>query len=116
MNLPRFVKTDLTGRFYKAQDDFCIDIDLMGSNSHLYIFPIESGQKVETHVHAEGIHFIFVRTGKVKYTVGDVTMISEPGDFITIPPNTPHKFEAVDGESTSVVAFDVPVISSSLSS
>ena len=116
MELPRFVKTDLSGRFFKASEHLCIDVDLKGSDSHLYIFPIKSGQKVETHVHADGIHFIFVRSGKVNYTVGDNSMTAGPGDFITIPPGTPHSFESVDGESTSVVAFDIPLTSGAKSS
>ena len=116
MELPRFVKTDLSGRFFKASENLCIDVDLKGSNSHLYIFPIKPGQKVETHVHADGIHFIFVRTGKVKYTIGDVTMVVGPGDFISIPPNTSHSFEAMNGEPTSVVAFDIPLTSGAKSS
>jgi len=116
MDLPRFKKTDLTGRFYLAHDDLCEEVALKGSNAHLYIFPVKPGQKVENHVHADGIHFIFVRTGKVKYTIGDVTMVVGPGDFISIPPNTSHSFEAMNGEPTSVVAFDIPLTSGAKSS
>jgi quercetin dioxygenase-like cupin family protein len=36
-------------------------------------------------------------------------MIMEPGDLITIPPGAPHSFKALDSESASVVAFEIPI-------
>lgn len=113
MEIPRFKKTDLTGHIFPVLDDLCEEVELKGTDAHLYIFPISPGQKVETHVHADGIHFVFVRSGRVNYTLGDVTKTVGQGDFISIPANLPHSFEAIDGESASVVAFDIPVVSGS---
>ena len=109
MDMPKFVSTKMTNRFICTDEDICEAISSDNMDAHFFVFPVKPGTKIETHSHEDGTHFILVRSGKLKYTIGDKTKIVGPGDFITILPHEPHSFESADDITASVIAFDIPL-------
>jgi len=109
MEMPKFVKTVMESRFISIEDDICEAISSECIDAHFFVFPVNPGTKIETHTHDNGTHFVFVRYGKLKYTLGDESRIVGQGDFIIILPNEPHSFESVDDNPASVIAFDIPL-------
>jgi quercetin dioxygenase-like cupin family protein len=62
------------------------------------------GKVIEPHTHDE-VRLTFVRSGDVKMILGEETMAIGPGDFITIPPQVPHGFEALGEDPFRAVEF-----------
>jgi quercetin dioxygenase-like cupin family protein len=56
------------------------------------------------HLHKEAAELFFVLTGSLRVLIGDEVITLTPGDFLVVPPNTPHAFEAA-GESDTEVLF-----------
>lgn len=109
MEMPKFVNTKMTSRFICTDEDICEAILSEDLDVHFFVFPVKPGTKIETHTHDDGTHFVLVRYGKLKYTMGDKTKVVGPGDFITILPHIQHSFESADDKTASVIAFDIPL-------
>ena len=74
---------------------------------HLVTHPV--GQDKETHVHdPPQDHVIVMRSGRMRWTVGDETHNAGPGDVIVTPAGTPHSYEVLGDEPARVVCIDSP--------
>ncbi|TWD79667.1 cupin domain [Kribbella amoyensis] len=71
--------------------------------SHRSIFqPGKAG--APPHQHKEASELFYLLSGKLRVLVGEELVTLETGDFLVVPPNTPHAFEA-DGDSEAEVLF-----------
>ncbi len=71
--------------------------------SHRSIFkPGKEG--APPHQHKEAAELFFVLTGSLRVLTGDDIILLNQGDFLVVPPNTPHAFEAA-GDSDAEVLF-----------
>lgn len=52
---------------------------------------------VELHVHPTMYEVYFVLEGRAIYTVGGEAHEAAPGDFVIVPPGTPHQQRVVEG-------------------
>ncbi|MEU4608289.1 cupin domain-containing protein [Kribbella sp. NPDC023972] len=70
--------------------------------SHRSIFkPGKEG--APPHLHKEAAELFFVLTGSLRVLTGDDVITLTQGDFLVVPPNTPHAFEAAGDEDTEVL-------------
>ncbi|MFI7061844.1 cupin domain-containing protein [Kribbella sp. NPDC050124] len=70
--------------------------------SHRSIFkPGKEG--APPHLHKEAAELFFVLTGSLRVLTGEDVITLTPGDFLVVPPNTPHAFEAAGAEDTEVL-------------
>ncbi|WP_329482305.1 cupin domain-containing protein [Kribbella sp. NBC_01510] len=70
--------------------------------SHRSIFkPGKEG--APPHLHHEAAELFFVLDGSLRVLTGDNITTLEPGDFLVVPPNTPHAFEAAGDHDTEVL-------------
>ncbi|GAB2633260.1 cupin domain-containing protein [Kribbella swartbergensis] len=56
------------------------------------------------HLHKEAAELFFVLKGSLRVLTGDDVITLTQGDFLVVPPSTPHAFEAA-GESDAEVLF-----------
>ncbi|TCC41300.1 cupin domain-containing protein [Kribbella speibonae] len=56
------------------------------------------------HLHREAAELFFVLGGALRVLTGEKLVVLEHGDFLLVPPNTPHAFEAA-GDETAEVLF-----------
>ena len=74
---------------------------------HLVTHPV--GQVKEMHVHdPPQDHIIVVRSGSMRWTVGEQTLDAEPGDVIVTPAGTAHSYEVLGDRPARVVCIDSP--------
>ncbi|TCO49361.1 cupin domain [Kribbella antiqua] len=70
--------------------------------SHRSIFkPGKEG--APPHQHKEASELFFVLAGSLRVLTGDDIIVLGQGDFLVVPPNTPHAFEAAGTEDTEVL-------------
>jgi quercetin dioxygenase-like cupin family protein len=70
--------------------------------SHRSIFkPGKEG--APPHQHKEASELFFVLTGSLRVLTGDDIILLDQGDFLVVPPNTPHAFEAAGDSETEVL-------------
>jgi mannose-6-phosphate isomerase-like protein (cupin superfamily) len=75
---------------------------------HLVTHPV--GQVKEMHVHdPPQDHVVTIRSGRMRWTVGGVSLDAGPGDVIVTPAGTPHSYEVLGDEPARVVCVDSPV-------
>ncbi|WP_432942619.1 cupin domain-containing protein [Kribbella sp. CA-253562] len=55
------------------------------------------------HLHREASELFYVLTGNLRVLTGDDLITLHTGDFLVVPPNTPHAFEAAGDEVTEVL-------------
>ena len=71
--------------------------------SHRSIFkPGKDG--APPHLHQEASELFYVLTGSLRVLTGDDLLTLDQGDFLVVPPNTPHAFEAA-GTTDAEVLF-----------
>jgi quercetin dioxygenase-like cupin family protein len=71
--------------------------------SHRSIFkPGKEG--APPHLHQEASELFFVLNGSLRVLTGDDLTTLDTGDFLVVPPNTPHAFEAA-GTADAEVLF-----------
>ncbi len=71
--------------------------------SHRSIFkPGKEG--APPHLHQEASELFYVLTGSLRVLTGDDLITLDQGDFLVVPPNTPHAFEAA-GTTDAEVLF-----------
>lgn len=66
-----------------------------------------AGQASPVHTHPED-HIIFMRTGRMRWTVADDALDAEPGDTIVTPAGVPHSFEVLGDEASQCVCIVCP--------
>ena len=68
---------------------------------------VSPGVASANHHHGESETAIFVRSGHPEFVfhdgVGEVRIRTEPGDYIFVPPNLPHREENPDASEPAVV-------------
>ena len=70
--------------------------------SHRSIFqPGKEG--APPHLHHEASELFFVLTGTLRVLTGEDLITLAQGDFLVVPPNTPHAFEAAGPSATEVL-------------
>ncbi|WP_329003673.1 cupin domain-containing protein [Kribbella sp. NBC_00709] len=70
--------------------------------SHRSIFqPGKEG--APPHLHREAAELFFVLKGSLRVLTGEDIVTMRQGDFLLVPPNTPHAFEAAGDEPAEVL-------------
>jgi mannose-6-phosphate isomerase len=60
------------------------------------VLEVTAGHRLSLQKHRIKEETLYLMSGKVRLTYGDETYDWEPGQFIHIPPDTVHRFEAVE--------------------
>ena len=55
------------------------------------------------HLHREAAELFFVLKGSLRVLTGEDLIVLGPGDFLHVPPNTAHAFEAAGDEPAEVL-------------
>ncbi|MFF0265214.1 cupin domain-containing protein [Kribbella sp. NPDC004536] len=55
------------------------------------------------HLHREAAELFFVLKGSLRVLTGEAIVTLAEGDFLHVPPNTPHAFEAAGDEPAEVL-------------
>lgn len=84
-----------TASLYEGGDE--IDVSV-------FITAYERGQGVGLHVHPYPETFV-VEAGTAKFTVGEQQLIVEAGHVLTVPGETPHRFEGAGDDQLRVVSI-----------
>lgn len=70
--------------------------------SHRSIFkPGKEG--APPHLHRDASELFYILTGSLRVLTGDDLVILDEGDFLVVPPNTAHAFEAAGSTDTEVL-------------
>ena len=75
-----------------------------GQNLMLSRVEFDAGAVVPMHSHPHEQGGIMLE-GKMKFTIAGETRIVTPGESFIIPPNVPHRAEAVDGPCVALDIF-----------
>ena len=59
------------------------------------------------HRHDFGAESFYMVEGRVRFLVGDEELMCGPGDFVRVPPSTPHSFEVL-GEPARLLDIITP--------
>jgi mannose-6-phosphate isomerase-like protein (cupin superfamily) len=51
--------------------------------------------RIKRHTHPTSRHFLYFIKGQIELSVGDETKLVGAGDFVTIPPGTPHSMHRI---------------------
>ena len=98
-------KTDYSRFARPTSDDEGIWLDHV--EVHLVTHPV--GQVKEMHVHdPPQDHVIVMRSGRMRWTVEDLSLEAEAGDVIVTPAGTAHGYEVLGDEPARVVCVDSP--------
>ncbi len=65
------------------------------------------GEASPVHTHPED-HIIFMRSGRMRWTVENDSLDAVAGDTIITPAGVPHAFEVLDGKPSQVVCVVCP--------
>ena len=60
------------------------------------VLEVKAGHRLSLQKHEIKEETLFLFSGKVKLTYGNQIYDWEPGRFVHIPPNTVHRFEAIE--------------------
>ncbi|MGW3987231.1 cupin domain-containing protein [Streptomyces sp. NPDC004830] len=60
------------------------------------------------HLHTEAAELFFVLDGALQVLVGEEITVLRAGDFLLVPPHTPHAFAAAPGETADVLFVFTP--------
>ncbi|ADB35284.1 Cupin 2 conserved barrel domain protein [Kribbella flavida DSM 17836] len=55
------------------------------------------------HLHREASELFYILSGSLRVLTGEQLITLDQGDFLVVPPNTPHAFEAAGGDQTEVL-------------
>jgi quercetin dioxygenase-like cupin family protein len=102
LDLDAFKESELTSGFITPEEHRHLVFSVGGSRRQVFAFTYEPGSTEELHSHPQ-LHLIFVRSGKIEFTVDNTTRFIEAGDFITILPNTLHGFSVVSDDAPHLI-------------
>lgn len=60
------------------------------------------------HFHTKATELFFVISGSLRVLVGEEITVLEAGDFLAVPPHTPHAFAAAPGAEADVLFVFTP--------
>ncbi|MFE9687597.1 cupin domain-containing protein [Streptomyces sp. NPDC006285] len=60
------------------------------------------------HLHTKASELFFVIDGSLRVLVGEEITVLEAGDFLVVPPDTPHAFAAAPGATADVLFVFTP--------
>ncbi|GAA3100836.1 cupin domain-containing protein [Streptomyces rectiviolaceus] len=60
------------------------------------------------HFHTKATELFFVISGALQVLVGEEITVLNAGDFLAVPPNTPHAFAAAPGRTADVLFVFTP--------
>lgn len=60
------------------------------------VLEVSAGKRLSLQKHEIKEETLYLLSGKVKLTYGNDTYDWEPGRFVHVPPNTVHRFEALE--------------------
>jgi quercetin dioxygenase-like cupin family protein len=83
------------------------DVAVRLSDCELQAVTHEPGEASPVHTHPED-HVIFMRSGRMRWTVDDDTIEAEAGDTIVTPAGVPHSFEVLGEEAAQCVCVVSP--------
>ena len=95
-------------KFYKAGqilDDPNTNCKSLKSGQ-LLLLEHPAGQVVDDHDHEEA-HIIFVRKGKIEFTIDTKAYAMEVGDTLVVPPKTVHSFKTVGDEACLTACLSI---------
>jgi quercetin dioxygenase-like cupin family protein len=60
---------------------------------------VRPGVSPPLHRHDFGSESFYLLEGRARFLVGDEELMCGPGDFVRVPPSTPHSFEVLGGSA-----------------
>ena len=75
-----------------------------GAGLMFSVVTMEPNSVVMRHSHAHEQMGILI-SGRLEFTIGEITKIVEPGDIWLIPSNVPHKVVTLDAKSVALDVF-----------
>ncbi|KAJ3435999.1 hypothetical protein M0812_18043 [Anaeramoeba flamelloides] len=99
---PLFIKSNHSGGEHSC---FSQNTSSIGT-SNVLLLEHSVGQVVDKHAHDEW-HMIFVRSGKIQFTVLEAEYNAEPGDSLVIPPNTKHSFKVLGEKPCNTLCLTI---------
>ncbi|WP_367043078.1 cupin domain-containing protein [Streptomyces sp. Je 1-332] len=60
------------------------------------------------HLHTKATELFFVISGSLRVLVGEEVTVLNAGDFLAVPPHTPHAFAAAPGREADVLFLFTP--------
>jgi len=79
---------------------------ITGQNVMLARVLLKKGCIVPEH-HHENEQLTYIETGRLKFTVGGREIVVGPGEVLCIPPNAPHRAEALE-DTVDIDIFNPP--------
>jgi len=101
LDLSKFEAMELSTGFIPADAAGDRRYSVPGSKDLLFVFAYEPGEVGPTHTHNE-THVALVRSGQVRFTVGEAERVVGAGDMVVILAGVPHSFEAIGAEAPTV--------------
>ncbi|MWA11868.1 cupin domain-containing protein [Streptomyces sp. BA2] len=68
----------------------------------------EGAAGAPAHFHTKATELFFVISGSLRVLVGDDLTVLNAGDFLAVPPHTPHAFAAAPGRTADVLFIFTP--------
>ncbi|MFD8756511.1 cupin domain-containing protein [Kitasatospora sp. NPDC059577] len=68
----------------------------------------EGAAGAPSHFHTKAWELFFVISGSLEVLVGDEVTVLGAGDFLAVPPHTPHAFAAAPGAEADVLCIFTP--------
>nr|WP_229859372.1 cupin domain-containing protein [Streptomyces poonensis] len=85
------------------------DSDTPGSGFTSYRSTFAKGAVgAPAHFHTRATELFFVISGSLQVLVGEEVTVLEAGDFLAVPPHTPHAFAAAPGAEADVLFVFAP--------
>jgi len=85
-----------------------IYVHKLSTDSNSTDFLIIIKDYVPLHMHAEHTETIFVLEGEGEFQKGDERFMIEPGDYLRIPPGTPHSVKVTSLNPLKVLSVQAP--------
>jgi quercetin dioxygenase-like cupin family protein len=101
-DLSIFQKADMSTRFLSQQEAVMELINVPDCNAFISTLTYEPDQTGKEHIHGQS-RVVFVRKGRITFTLGDKSFETGPGDCFFMLPNTPHSFKVTGDDSPHLV-------------
>mgnify|MGYP006303436415 CR=1 FL=1 len=68
---------------------------------------IRAGRRNPAHSHANCEEALYLLAGKLEHFIGEASVVLEPGDTLTVPPDVPHWARSIgDEDADMIVVYD----------
>lgn len=89
------------GYYYES-----LAFDKKNRNMEPFLVTLEPATMKDRHTYShEGEEFLFVLEGKMEVTLGDETLVLEPGDSIYYESTVPHRVQCLEGKEAKILAI-----------